>query len=631
MALIKDSLEHPYLFLSSDELPALREKFRNEPFAERWERLLANAEQFLQTPVVTSEAVRRRALDPTGVAGICAFAWLFTRDERYAERAVQESLGYAGAHQWHTVRSWNTGADLPTAHACFTTALVYDWCHDYLTSEQREYLEETILRKGLRVYLRSVEDYRDWWVENKISNWCGVLHGGCGLAGLALHDVYAEARYAFDHAWPHCQEFLDEVILADGGGHEGVMYWRYGVIFSDYLVMAASRLLGDDRGLYERLTGRLPGYWDIYMHGPDQVYANLNDMNERTFRGLYGDDPTVFQGGPSALINALFEAKTPCGDELLLWAADNGGPGASWKGTSPFWFLWRREAPPAGPKPALQDAVLFRGAGHVVWQSPELWFVYNGGWVSDKSHHNCDLGTFFLVANGERFVNDPGYGAVEASDHSTVTVNRAGQFEGARARFLRHGSGEGFHYFASDLTECYVEPLERFVRHGVMVDGKYIVLLDDLVSPEPAEFTWRMHSKLCATADPDAARTKVAGRQTDLHVVCPCPRGSRVSVEEKALSSKHGDVCVHTTTIRPAPAAEVTIVAVLCPTASGGEPPQAGFSADGRLLVSSGERQDEILFWRGQNGWELKSVNGADMSGIGTGQERSLRPFRPAE
>jgi len=630
MAVMMDSLEHPYLYLSSDELPALKLKFQKEPFAGRWERLVANADRFLDEPVVTPDAVRRRSLDPTGVAGICAFAWLFTGQEKYAERAVQEAMGYADTQQWYTVYSWNKGGDLSTAHACFTTALVYDWCYDYLTPEQRQYLEETILQKGLRVYLRSVEEYREWWVQKKVSNWCGVLHGGCGVAGLALYNVSAEARYAFDHAWPHVQEFLDKVVLADGGGHEGVMYWRYGVIFSNYLIMAASRLLGDDRDIYKRLTRRLPGYWDVYLQGPDLVYANFNDMNERTFQGLYGEDPSIIQGGPSALISALFEGKVPGGDELLLWAADNGGPGASWKGTSPFWFLWRREAPPAGPKPQLQDAVLFRGAGHVVWQSPDLWFVYNGGWVSDDSHHNCDLGTFLLVADGERFVNDPGYGAVEASDHSTVTINRSGQFQGAQAHYRRYGSGEGFHYFASDLTDCYVVEMERFVRHGLMVDGDYVVLLDDLAMPEPAEFTWRMHSKLPATAAADAPRTTVAGQETDLHVVCPSPANARVTVEEQDLASRHGAVPVHTTTIRPAATAQATIVAVLYPTPSGGDAPEVSFSDDGRLLVKAAEREDEILFGRGQDGWELQSVNGADASGIGTGQERTLHPFRPA-
>lgn len=619
-----DSLEHPYLYLSPDELPALRRKFQREPFAERWDRLMAKAERFLEQPVVTSEEVRRRALPPTAVVSTCAFAWLFTGEERYAERAVQEALSYADTHQWHTVYDWNEGADLPTAHACLNTALVYDWCYDYLSAEQRERLEQAVLQKGLRVYLRSVENYRDWWVANKVSNWCGVLHGGCGVAGLALYNVFPEARYVFDHAWPRAQEFLDDVVLADGAGHEGVMYWRYGTRFSNYLVMAAGRILGADRGLYDRLTARLPGYWDTYMYGPDGTYANFNAMYEWTFQGSSGEDQNGSGGGPSSDLNALFESKVPGGDKLLLWAADSGGS------TSPFWFLWRRSTGPAGSKPQLQDAVLFREAGHAVWQSPDLWFAYNGGWISDSSHSSCDLGTFVLVAHGERFANEPGKGADDTAYHSTVTVNRSGQFEGARARYRRFGSGDGFHYLASDLTDCYVVELQRFVRHAVMVEGEYLVLLDDLAAATPAEFTWRMHSTLPATATEDGRGTTVSGEATDLHVACPSPVGAAVTVEQNKLQANRGPMPVHTTTIRPAPTAEATIVAVLYPTPSDGAAPEASFSENGRLLVRTAEREDVLRFGRGENGWELKSVNGADTGEIANGQKRTLRPFRPA-
>ncbi|MFO7957658.1 MAG: DUF4962 domain-containing protein [Candidatus Brocadiia bacterium] len=624
-----DSLVHPYLYLSSEELPALKQKLQTEPFAGRWEKLLANADSFLDQPVVGPDAVRSRALEPTGVAGICAFAWLLTGEAKYAERAVQQAMGYADTHQWHTVREWNEGADLASAHACFTTALVYDWCYDYLSDEQREYLEETILEKGLRVYLRSIEEYREWWMQSKVNNWCGVVSSGCGLAGLALYNVAPEARYALDQAWPRAQEFLNRTVDADGGGHEGVMYWRYGVRFCNFLIRAVARLLGDDRGLYKRLSERLTGYWDIYLHAPDRLYANFNDIGEKTFAGLYGEDPEATEGGPSAVIAASFEADTPAGDDLLLWAADNGGCWKPWRGTSPFWFLWRREAPPVDTKPELQEAVLFRGAGHLVWQSSNLWFAYNGGEVV-QAHHNFDLGTFLLIAGGERFVNDPGYGAVATSKHSTITVNRSGQFIGARGHYRRYGSGKGFHYFACDLTDCYVVELERFVRHGVMVGGDYIVLLDDLVTPEPAELAWRMHSKLPATAADEGAYTTVSGNETDLHVVCASPTDAEVTVEQQALGSKHGDVSVHTTAIRPEVTDRATVVTVLYPTTSGGVAPEATFSEDGLLVVESADRRDEILFSQSEGGWELQSVNGADTAGIGTGSERTLRPFRPA-
>ncbi|GAG48018.1 unnamed protein product, partial [marine sediment metagenome] len=53
----RQALQHPYLYFSAEDLPALRERIRRPPFAERWERLLANAEKHLtrKPPRVSGE------------------------------------------------------------------------------------------------------------------------------------------------------------------------------------------------------------------------------------------------------------------------------------------------------------------------------------------------------------------------------------------------------------------------------------------------------------------------------------------------------------------------------------------------------------------------------------------------
>src|SRR5690606_33480509 len=96
------------------------------------------------------------------------------------------------------------------------------------------------------------------------------------------------------------------------------------------------------------------------------------------------------EGGPASLRSAFFDSLVPGGDQLLRWAADNGGQRFYWSGASPFYFLWRRDAPavPVEAKPALQESVLFRGAGHAVWRSEDLFFAFNGG---GAAHNRGDL------------------------------------------------------------------------------------------------------------------------------------------------------------------------------------------------------------------------------------------------
>jgi len=618
-------MQHPYLYFSDEDLPAIRERIQKPPFAQRWARLMELADGYIDRPVATPDEILRRELWPMGVAGTCAFAYAVTGEERYAERAKAGAFAALDLPKWHHGYDWNLGFDLPSSHATMTCALVYDWCHGALTEEERDSFREGILEKGLRVYLESVEENDEWWVRSPGSNWCGVCNGAGGVAGLALYEECEEARQAVEYAWHNVRWFLRQVIHQDGGGHEGVMYWRYGVRFSCLLATAAERFFGDDDGIFDEITDKLTGYWDIYMQAPDLKYVNFNNMNENTFAGLYGFEPRDVEGGPHAYLAALFESRVPGGDDLLLWGADNGSEGIGWQGVSPFYFLWRRDAPPAGLRPRLDDAALFRGAGHAIFHSKRLWFAYQGGKVNDHGHSNRDLGSFVLVCDGERLVHDPGYGAGDAADHSTIIVQGEDQRRGARARYLRFGSGDGFHCLACDLSSVY-NALDRWVRHVVMLDGEYLVLLDDIVNRDGAGVEWRLQSRLPARAH--AETVTVQGANTHLHVCCASPKDAELSAAAVDIEMKNHAVPFHTACITPkTPSAECLFACVLYPDSPGSAPPEVSFEG-GRLTLQRGDRQDSIVFAPGDDGWTLRSVNGADALAIPDGSERTLTRFR---
>jgi hypothetical protein len=623
---------HPYLYFSKSDIPALRARMESEPFAGRWERFLAHADRCLKRPVPSPGQARGSSRNSLGVAGTTAFAYVITRERQYGLRAKAELVALLESERWHNPVHWNKGADLKTAELSAAAALVWDWCYDSMTPDERRAIREGILEKSTRVYLSSVEEHHDWWVDSPVNNWCGVCHGGCGLAALALYHESPEAERAANLAWQHVQKFLRTVILQDGGGHEGIMYWRYGVGFGNYLATAAARCdeMGGDGGLFQTYTNKLAGYWDIYMQGPDMRYANFNDMNEDTFAGLYGEDHRRWQGGPNSDLCALFESRVPGGDPFLLWGADNGGSAFYWAGISPFYFLWRRGAPPAGQKPPLQDAVLFRGAGHAIFQSPGLWFVYNGGWTRKGGHQNKDLGTYVLVAGGERFVSDPGYGAGRTQDHSTVLVNGQGQPRGVRGRYHRFGTGDGFAYLASDLSDCYPETgLKRFVRHALMVRGEYIVLIDDLAAEGSPRFEWQMHSAQPSRAEPGGRLVTVRGSKVDLHVVVASPEDARVSAEQTSIKMKRDSQDMHTTRIVPgSPREQDLIVTVLYPVNSGGPAPRVALDGRGILTVQSGSDTDTIALGKADFGAVVTSVNGKSTARLPSPQARTLRPFR---
>ncbi len=628
--------ERPSLFITAEELPALREKLKSEPFAERWERFIKYADHILEQPTRHPGPWLNHSRPALGYIGVSALAYLVTGERRYGERAKEELEAMIEVEQW------TGGFFLVVGERSAAAALAYDWCYDLFTPEERERYAEAIVRLGVKPYFSG-----KWWgVEVPVTNWRGVGHGGCGLAALALADKSEVAAKAAEWSWGHNHAFLEQALHEDGGGPEGIMYWNYGVTFSLYYLAAATRLCGGDDGLSRTLTERLAGYWNIYMHGPDQRYANFNNMNEGTFAGLYGENEGNPMGGPPAATAALFESWVDGGDPLLLWAADNGGHAFYFWGGSPFWFLWRRPVPPAGPKPELQPNVLFRGAGHAILSSPRLWFAMHGGWNNTQAHYNLDLGTFILVADGERLVHDPGYKFIATADHSTLVFGGDHQSKGPRGKYLRFGEGEGFSYAACDLSGANVagptlkretapeRPVERWVRHAVLVDDAFIVLMDDVKLSDACDVEWRLQSRLPIEAGSDGRSATVRGEKNALRVVAVRPKDATVVAEEREAKKNPGDpkgVPVHTLSIRAAnPELETRYLVVLYPQSpDGGAPPQVTADSAGKLTVVAGDRRNTLVFERGNGGWVLAAVNGRSAADIPSGEERSLRRILP--
>jgi hypothetical protein len=308
-----------------------------------------------------------------------------------------------------------------------------------------------------------------------------------------------------------------------------------------------------------------------------------------------------------------FRAYADVGDPLLLWGADNGGAAFYYRGTSPFWFLWRRDTPPAGEKPKLPDAMLFRDCGHTIWKSDDLWLAYNGGWISDKSHANFDLGTFVLVYKGERFVADPGYGKTATAEHSTLSVNGKDQPKNSQAEYLGWATGKGYSYLISDLSKCYETPLKKFQRQLVLVDGKMLVVIDDVEADAKTDLDWRLQSRFDITLNKNVATLK--GKDNVMHVVSVGPRAAVVS---------GGKATLNYVSIKPAEAQpEQVFITVLYPGPAGTKAPQCELKTKGAgsVLTINGQNGDATLEFKRGTGWVLAKV----------GSEKVAAPTPPKE
>ncbi|MFW5870444.1 MAG: heparinase II/III domain-containing protein, partial [Candidatus Sumerlaeota bacterium] len=267
-------------------------------------------------------------------------------------------------------------------------------------------------------------------------------------------------------------------------------------------------------------------------------------------------------------------------------------------------------------------------AGHAILRSPDLWLVYNGGWTSNRSHHNLDLGTFVLVAGNERMVHDPGYREVETSKHSTVLVNGRGQCLDGQGQFLKFGSTSRFHYFASDLSDAYEEQsLQRFVRHMLMLHGSCLVIFDDLAADSPATFEWLLQTRHEVDLLDD--RAVIRGVEWDLHVCNPLPEQQMHTHQWYRKKSGEKLTCL---SIRPTQKTteEIRFFTVLYPIrkADNAIPDTTLLNPEMLEIKKPHNSDDRITFNKTQSGWMLRSVNGESAENLGNVNQRTLHRIR---
>jgi hypothetical protein len=628
-----DRTARPYLYFTPATLETFKAKLKKEPFASRWTKLIAVANQFAVKPVSEEFVIgTERSRESAGLLDVLGLAYAVTGEKRYGERAKQEVWSLLSQKAWHEPKDWNKGAELCTAECSYGCARFYDWCHDTLTDDDRKYFRERALELSLKPYLQSADPGDqpgviggDWWMVNWTSHWCGVCNGGCGLLGLALYDDLPEARQAAVWAYGWVYKFLDNGALgSDGDNGEGIECWRYGTTFALAFRTAWDHVNDENFWDVIGLHRRAAGYWDVYMQGPDQRYANFNEMDEETFMGLWSKDPANLQGGPSGALNALFETRTAGGDPLLLWAADNGGGGKYDGGISVNWFLWRRDTGPAGEKPQLDRNALFRSDGHAILGSDSLWLAYNGGqingrWIyggplsdKDRSHRNFDLGSFVLVCDGERFIHDPGRGHPETAKHSTILVNGLSQLDGTRATFQAFHEGEKYSWFLNDLSASYGSRIKRAKRSVIMVRGRYVVILDDVETSSTTDVEIRFQSR-CGISTGDAGATLTGRGKLNICAAAPAvvasTGDSTDAVKYVALKARN-------------PAATVLFVTVLHP----GDAPQIGWSseADAATLTVG---DDKLEFTRSDATWIPRSICSETVPEPAEPTERTFKLF----
>ncbi len=209
--------DHPRLLFGREDVPALRERIRKEPFRGMYERLKANAEAGnWGTGPVQGE------YDQIISAHRCAFLYVLTGDDSWARKArgwVEKRL--ADASVWGNPKK--KGLTL-YVHGIFL-ATAYDWCFGAPSWDAAfaGSVSETLKRQAEVIFKSGGAEQNT----NPASNWQGLRWSSAGLCMLAGDAGFSEGD--LEACFSRTCRYLAENLGQGGSGWncEGLGYTYY--------------------------------------------------------------------------------------------------------------------------------------------------------------------------------------------------------------------------------------------------------------------------------------------------------------------------------------------------------------------------------------------------------------------
>jgi hypothetical protein len=527
-----EKLQHPYLFFTKDEIPAIQKRIQTEPEsrdvmaglkmqAHRWMyfQIKDPAPGFPRHPRYASEGRDYFSYYSELTEGALTLSFLYqmTGDVAYAKKAIAFAVAMSDLVDWTDyahkfdiiytrVWPWNVpddqvvfSYDHMAADRAATIATVYDWVYPVLTKWERDKIRGALLEKAVTKVRGNYEYF--WWASSYRCNWSAVCNNGLGVSALTLLKEDPQLIDVVAEAYNRIGLTFDQ-IGADGGWQEGRGYYGYlmrtGVNFSAALKKVSN------------------GTYNLFKH--KNVSSHPIDFFLYTLTANFGDGG----GGPMGplwLVNKLVDET---GDATGAWYRDKilSRPGGMTQGNSVFDIIWPKSSvKPVEPKPASK---FFKSINWAVMRSDFLdpsavTIACKAGYNDDPHHGHLDCGQFILTWYGVPFIRDLGSGAYDeiyfnedrwmypqasSAGNNLIFVNGELQLsaklkdqpwkEGIGGEILDFQTSEKRDYVLMDPTHAYPgKELKKWRRSIVLEKPAVTMILDEVGSAPGAKIEAR--------------------------------------------------------------------------------------------------------------------------------------------
>jgi hypothetical protein len=506
--------QHPRLFYTEAELPALRERCRTTHrgfYDAAVQYGLASLTVPEDEPWLNDDTDAQRWgwwKMPT-----IAFLAAASDDPRYRETTKGLLLAMCRSRHFQTQGEVDTG--MGAANVLAGCAIGYDAVYHDLTEEERRFVQDKLWLQIHRLYDKGFLQNAPgahYWQQDPQNNHLWHRMAGLLLACLALYGDVPEVDGYLDYAIGKAAEIV-KWLPEDGSNHEAVGYQAFGTQYLVPWLYALKRCTTVDLLTGQPGIGELPHFRaHMVLPGGKQVWdyadggRDIGWFNHYQFlcASLFGD------AFAQALHLANYDAAPESYDYQnwnCLFVDDALPPGEL--ADYPTWRYF----------PDVEIAS-FRSS----WTDPNAFAAffkcgpYGGHSLNayresfekpqyvNVAHDHPDANSFMLFWKGQFFAMDAGYAHATklTEDHNTILVDGKGQVGegqgwtqpidemGRRALVTEFFAGPGYGVVRGEAGPSY-EGLSAFTRTLLYVDDSYVLVHDHIVAKEPSTIDWLYH------------------------------------------------------------------------------------------------------------------------------------------
>ncbi len=450
------------------------------------------------------------------------------------------------------LENWETGeldSGMSSANIMVGAALAYDWLYNDLEPAFRRQYRDKLLLMARRQYhqghLMKLKG-KHYWQGDPANNHRFHRNAGMVLAILAASE---EDKEDDDWLLTRALEEMRYVVKwlpEDGGCHESPTYAVFGNTHLLLAVDAAQRCFGEP-------------FLDhpFFRNGPAFKVQSMRPDLTGVFP--YGDS-SGGGGGYHSFLHRMCAHHGLADEQALITEMD--GRNKDFFNFTWYSVIWWRPLP-GGSLATMPNHALFADVGvsyfRTGWEASDVGAMFKcgpmGGYTLNAfrhsqnmkyvnvAHDDPDANSFIIYADGGLLAETDRYSKRKKSaNHNTILINGAGQATAGRPEggvwsqpggnmsvmgvitaYGRNGRNVAIEgeaagsYLANPRNGPRRPALDRFRRTLVWVEGKYILVLDDIRAPAAVDIAWLMQGPQLQVTD-DALQRYVLRRDT---ATCP--------------------------------------------------------------------------------------------------------------